>query len=46
MLAMMFNCNILIFYGFNGSGLGFSRIVGWDVTLYLAAFNLILFSVL
>jgi hypothetical protein len=46
MLAVTFNMNLLIFYGLHGAGLAFSRIVGWDVTLYFAAFNLILFLVL
>jgi hypothetical protein len=46
LLGVMFNANLLIFYGFNGGGLGFSRIVGWDATLYLAGFNLVLFVVL
>ena len=43
LLAMAFNINLLVFYGFDGSGLHFRRVVGWDVTLYLAAFDLILF---
>jgi hypothetical protein len=46
MLAVTFNMNLLIFYGLHGAGLAFSRIAGWDVTLYFAAFNLILFLVL
>jgi hypothetical protein len=45
-LAIIFNMNILIFYGMDGAGLRFSPIVGWDVTLYFAAFNVILFFVL
>ena len=43
LLTMAFNINLLVFYGFDGSGLHFRRVVGWDVTLYLAAFDLILF---
>jgi hypothetical protein len=46
LLAVIFNVNILLFYGLTGSGLGFDPIVGWDVTLYLSGFNLILFLVL
>jgi hypothetical protein len=43
LLAAIFNINLLVFYGFDGTGLRFSPIVGMDVTLYLAAFNVILF---
>jgi hypothetical protein len=46
LLGVMFNANIVIFQGFTGGELGFSRIVGWDATLYLAGLNLVLFMVL
>lgn len=46
LLAATFNANLFIIEGLDGRGSPFSRIVGWDVTLYLAAFNVILFTVL
>jgi hypothetical protein len=45
-LAVIWNMDMLVFYGFNGSGLGFSTVVGWDVTMYLSAFNVIFFFIL
>ena len=37
------NLNLIVFYGFTGNGLGFGRVVGIDVTLILAAVNVLLF---
>jgi hypothetical protein len=47
LLLLMFNINLFIFYGSTGHGLGYMRVIGgWDVTIFLSAFNLILFAVL
>lgn len=44
MLAGLFNLNMILFYGFDGEGLRFSRVMlGVDVTLVFAAFALVLF---
>ena len=46
-LAAMFNINIVVFYGFSGSGLQFPYVLGgWDITIFLAIFNVIVFAVL
>lgn len=46
-LGVMFNVNLLIFYGISGDGPGFSRLVfGQDATIYLAVFNVLLFLAL
>ncbi len=46
-LAAMFNINIVVFYGFSGSGLQFPYVLGgWDITVVLAAFNVVVFAVL
>jgi hypothetical protein len=34
--------NLLVFYGLSGSGLGFDRAIGLDITVPLAAFELVL----
>jgi len=45
-LAAMFNINIVVFYGFSGTGLQFSYVVGgFDITILLALFNLVVFGV-
>jgi hypothetical protein len=46
LLAVIFNMNMLIFYGISGKWLGFSRVVGWDVTIFLSAFNIVVFAIL
>lgn len=44
MLAGLFNLNMILFYGFDGEALRFSRVVyGIDLTLPFAAFSLLLF---
>jgi hypothetical protein len=46
-LAAMFNINIVVFYGFSGSGLQFSYVLGGvDITVLLALLNLIVFLIL
>ena len=45
-LGVMFNINIVLFYGLSGVGLGFSRVVGWDTSISLAVFNLFFFLLL
>jgi hypothetical protein len=46
LLAVMFNLNLLMFFGIAGNGLGFSRVVGVDVTILLSAFNIVIFGML
>ena len=46
LLTVMFQIDLLIFYGVGGKGPGFSRVAGWDVTIYLAAFNVLVFAFL
>jgi hypothetical protein len=47
LLAVMFNLNLFLFYGANGIGAPFSTVVaGWDMTIFLAAFNLVVFAIL
>jgi hypothetical protein len=47
LLAIMFNLNLFLFYGANGIGAPFSTVVaGWDMTIFLAAFNLVVFAIL
>jgi hypothetical protein len=43
-LAVSFNLNLFILYGFRGHGPEMSRILGWDVTIYLALFSLAIFA--
>jgi hypothetical protein len=45
-LGVVFNINILLFYGFSGVGPGFSRVVGWDQSISLAIFNVAFFFIL
>jgi len=43
-LILMFNINLLVFYGIDGGGLMFSRVIGGiDITLLLSFFNVIFF---
>ena len=43
-IALIFNLNLLIYYGINGDGPGFSTVIfGQDVTIWLAAFNVLFF---
>ena len=44
-LLIMSNINLFVFYGADGRGLSFGRVVGVDVTLLLALFNVIFFGV-
>jgi uncharacterized membrane protein len=47
LLAVMFNLNLFLFYGANGVGAPFSTVVaGWDMTIFLAAFNVVVFAIL
>ena len=46
LLTVMFNMNLLMYFGILGNGLGFSRVVGVDMTLPLSAFNVVIFGVL
>jgi len=46
-LAGIFNLNLLIFYGIDGDGPGFSTIVfNHDVTIWLAAFDVAFFAIM
>ena len=45
-LSLMLNVNLLIFHGWNGSGPGFSRVVGVDLTLPLAGLMVAYFCML
>jgi Gpi18-like mannosyltransferase len=45
-LGFILNINLLIFYGLTGDGPGFSRMVfGHDVSVLLAAFNVVFFAI-
>ena len=43
--ALVANINLFVFYGADGSGLAFSRVVGVDITLLLAVVFVAMFSV-
>jgi hypothetical protein len=45
-IALAANLNLVMFYGFDGLAPPFSRVVGLDLTLPLAALNVALFALL
>lgn len=42
-IIIMSNLNLIIFYGLDGKGLGFSRVVGVDTTLLFSLLNVVFF---
>lgn len=45
-IIIMSCVNLLIFYGIDGKGLGFSRVVGIDITLLLSILNVLFFLII
>ena len=45
-ILIMSNLNLIIFYGTDGKGLGFSRLVGVDITLPLSLLNVVFYMLI